>query len=197
MRPVRRLVRAAALSVPVLAFGLAGCSSISSVTDAVTPDADSAFGSFLRGTSAEPTTIDVQQFQKQQACPQIEVLPDTNTLRVTTGGNAFEEGVVRYQATITRTARECSEAPGGGTSIKVGLAGRAISGPKGAAGTLKLPLRIAVREGDSVTYSKLHVVTVNLTDAKPSDDWVIVDPAITVSDPDSAKILVGFDSKRN
>ncbi|MDQ0316151.1 hypothetical protein [Amorphus orientalis] len=197
MRPVRRLVRAAALSVPALALSLAGCSSISSVTDAVTPDADSTFGSFLRGTTAEPTTIDVEQFRRQQACPSIEILPDTNTLRVTTGGNAFEEGVVRYQATIARTARECTEAAGGATGIKVGLAGRAISGPEGAAGTLKLPLRIAVREGDSVTYSKLHVVTVDLTDAKPSDDWVLVDPGITVSDPDNAKILVGFDNKRS
>ncbi|MEW5423075.1 hypothetical protein [Amorphus sp. 3PC139-8] len=194
MRPVRRLVRAAALSAPVLALSLGACSSISSVTDAVTPSASSGFGQFLRGTTAEPTTIDLEQYRKTPSCPRIEVLPDTETLRVTSGGNAFEEGVVRYQASLQKTARECQD-EGDGKRVKIGLAGRAVSGPKGAAGTIKLPLRVAVREGDNITYSKLHVISVDLTDAEPSKDWAYVASDIVVADPDSATILVGFDEK--
>lgn len=194
MGSVRRLARAAALSAPVLMLALGACSSISSVTDAVTPSASSGFGQFLRGTTAEPTTIDLEDFRKVPTCPRIEVLPDTETLRITSGGNAFEEGVVRYQASLQKTARECQN-DGQGKRIKVGLAGRAVSGPKGAAGSIKLPLRIAVREGDTITYSKLHTVTVDLTDAEPSKDWAYVASDIVVTDPDSATILVGFDEK--
>lgn len=185
----------AAATVVILGAALASCSSVSSTMKAVTPSADSAFGSFLRGTAQEPTSIDIEQFRKKPPCPRIEILPDTQTLRVTTGGDAFEEGVVRYQASLSKTARECTDGADGSKHIRVGLAGRAISGPKGAAGTIKLPLRIAVREGDSVTYSKLHVVTVQLTDAEPSKDWVLVDSDVVATDPDSAKILVGFDEK--
>ena len=191
MRLLRRFGRLAILSSPVVAvLGLGACSTI----DAITPSAQSGMGKFLRGTTAEPTTIDLEQFRKTVSCPPVEILPDTHTLRVTTGGSEYEAGVVRYQATLTQTAREC--APGSdGKQARVGLAGRALSGPKGAAGTIKLPLRVVVREGDTVTYSKLHVVTVDLTSAEPSKDWAFVDSDIVIKDPEIAKILVGFDEK--
>lgn len=181
----------ATVSGVVMAAALLGaCSSI----DALTPSADSGVGKFLRGTTAEPTTIDLEQYRKKVSCPRVEILPDTHTLRVATGGNEYEEGVVRYQATLATTAREC--APGSdGKQARVGMAGRALSGPKGAAGTIKLPLRVVVREGDSVTYSKLHVVTVELTSAEPSKDWAFVDSDIVINNPEIAKILVGFDEK--
>ena len=194
MRPVRRAARMAALSAPLVALSLGACSSISSVTSAVTPDANSSMGKCLRGTTAEPTTIDVSDFAKTVTCPRIEILPDTQTLRVTTGGSEYEPGVVRYQATIADTARECTDGPNG-KIVKVGVRGRALSGPKGAAGAIKLPLRIAVREGDSVTYSTLQMVSVNLTSANPSQQWAYVQHDIAIADPENAKILVGFDEK--
>jgi len=194
MRPVRRVARIAALSAPLLALSLGACSSISSVTSAVTPDANSSMGKFLRGTSAEPTTIDMTQFEKTVTCPRVQILPETHTLRVTFGGTEYEPGVVRYQATIADTARECVQGSDG-KIVKVGVAGRALSGPRGSAGTIKLPLRIVVQEGDTVTYSKLHTVSVNLTDSDPSQKWAFVQPDIAVTDPDRAKILVGFDDK--
>lgn len=175
----------------VMAAALLGaCSTI----DAITPSADSGVGKFLRGTTAEPTTIDLEQYRKKVSCPRVEILPDTHTLRVTTGGNEYEEGVVRYQATLVTTARECVSGSDG-KQARVGLAGRALSGPKGAAGTIKLPVRVVVQEGDSVTYTKLHTVTVELTAAEPSKDWAFVDSGIVIKDPEIAKILVGFDEK--
>ncbi len=191
MRLSRRLGRIAVISMPVVAvLSLGACSTI----DAITPSAQSGMGKFLRGTTAEPTTIDLEQFRKTVSCPPVQILPDTQTLRVTTGKSEYEEGVVRYQATLSQTARECT--PGSeGKQARVGLAGRALSGPKGPAGTIKLPLRVVVREGDSVTYSKLHVVTVDLTAAEPSKDWAFVDSDIVIKDPEIAKILVGFDEK--
>jgi len=191
MRLLRRFGRLVLVSTPVLAaLSLGACSTI----DAITPSADSGVGKFLRGTTAEPTTIDLEQYRTKVSCPPVEILPDTQTLRVTTGKSEFEEGVVRYQATLATTARECAQGSDG-KQVRVGLAGRALSGPKGAAGTIKLPLRVVVREGDSVTYSKLHVVTVELTSAEPSKDWAFVDSNIVIKDPEIAKILVGFDEK--
>ncbi len=69
----------------------------------ITPTANSGVGKFLRGTTAEPTTIDLEQYRTKVSCPPVEILPDTQTLRVTTGKSEFEEGVVRYQATLATT----------------------------------------------------------------------------------------------
>lgn len=178
----------AAGPILVLVFALGGCGGIS---DAV-PDATSPAGQFLRGTSAAPTTLNPADFRVRGPCPRVEILPETETVRATTGGTEFEEGELRYQARLERTARECNPGPTG-TTVKVGLAGRALSGPGEPPGQIRLPIRIAVREGEAVVYSKIHPVSVTLTAGAPSVPWAIVVEDIVVQDPATAEILVGFD----
>ena len=48
------------------------------------------------------------------------------------------------------------------------------------------------REGDEVTYSRLHSVEVSMS--QPSQDWAYVEENVTIAAPRSARIVVGFDS---
>ena len=50
---------------------------------------------------------------------------------------------LRYQVTIVRTAREC-HVNSGIMTMKVGVEGRVITGPAGGAGTVNVPIRLAV-----------------------------------------------------
>ena len=80
-------------------------------------------------------------------------------------GHDNELGFVRQQASITKTARECQVA-GNTLAIKVGVAGRVVAGPKGGAGTVTLPIRVAVVKqvgGIGPLYSNLFKVPVTVT----------------------------------
>lgn len=152
--------------------------------------ADSGLGQFMRGTTNEPTTIREDVIAAAISCPGVRVQPQTEFIRREVEGAEGNTGL-RWQASITQTARECRKAEDG-TSVRVGVSGQVIEGPRGAGGTVELPLRIAVRERGEVTYSRLHSVTVTLAGA--SQTWAFVDEDVFVKDPDRADIVVGFDS---
>ena len=156
------------------------------------PTADSTLGQFMRGTTQEPTTLDPATIRADVPCPNVKLLPDTESITVTDKRGEFEEPEVRWLARIDETARECVRGADGITA-RVGVAGRALAGPKGGVGSIKLPVRVAVREGEAVTYSKLHVVTVDLSGA--AQDFVLIDEAVPIEDAAGAEILIGFDEK--
>lgn len=178
--PYARLAAAGALSALV---ALAGCG-----TSSPTP-ASTVVGQFMRGTTQEPTTLDADVIAAAVSCPIVKLQPDTEFIRRAVEGAEGDSGL-RWQASILRTARECSRA-GEGVKIRVGLSGRVVEGPRGAPDTVELPVRIAVREGGEVTYSRLHSVSVTRTGA--SDAWAFVDEDVIVDDPDGTTIVVGFD----
>ena len=71
---------------------------------------------------------------------------------------------LRYQGSITRTAREC-HLNGSTMTMKVGIEGRIITGPAGGPGNVDVPMRIAVvQEGvtPKVVASKFGRETVTL-----------------------------------
>jgi hypothetical protein len=108
---------------------------------------------------------------------------------------------VRYQGSIIRTAREC-HINSGMMTIKVGIEGRIITGPAGGAGTVDVPMRVAVvQEGVSpktvATKFGKEVVTVN--SAVDRVTFTHIEPDITFPLPqplgliDRYVIYVGFD----
>lgn len=177
----RGRVRAAALAVAASA-ALAACNSGS------TSPASSPLGQFLRGTTAEPTTIDPKIVAPAVPCPRVRLQPSTEVLRREDAAGG--QGSLRWQASIVRTARECTPTEAG-VAVRVGVSGRVIEGPKGAPDVVELPLRVAVREGDSVTYSRVHNVAVTME--ATSQSWAFVDDEVTIAEPERAEIVVGFD----
>ncbi|GAB5375797.1 MAG: hypothetical protein AcusKO_22590 [Acuticoccus sp.] len=137
----------------------------------------------------EPEVIDPQLLAGPITCPKIEVQQGAQALRRTSGDAG--SGTLRWQASITRTARECSKT-GEGTLVRVGVSGRVVEGAAGGPSRVELPLRVAVREGGETTYSKTHKIAVDRTGA--SQDWAFVDEGVVVKDAASARIFVGFDS---
>ncbi len=178
--PTRRLRVGLVLGA---ALGLASCggTSFSDTTGAVTSMLNMGAGpSAPEPAPAEPVA--------DRACPRLYVLPETEVLRREASGGGNDN--LMWQASITKTARECAPAATGVT-VRVGVAGRLIRGPKGGSGALTLPLRVAVREGNATSYSKLHSVRVTLDQS--SQDWAYVDEAVVIQAPSTAQIFVGFD----
>lgn len=186
---IARGTRCAALLASALTLAACGGGA-----DAPTP-ASTAVGQFLRGTTEEPTAIDPELLAPALVCPEVTILPGTEALRREDAAGGPE--ALRWQASITRTARECSRAPEDGEAgpllaVRVGVSGRVIEGARGAPDVVELPLRIAVRESGEVTYSRLHNVSVAVEGT--SQPWAFVEEDIRIAAPDEAEIVVGFDS---
>ncbi|UOM34061.1 hypothetical protein [Acuticoccus sp. I52.16.1] len=172
----------------IAALSLAGCGN-SSVNDAV-----GGVTSLLNvggGPEQKPEPTPASVPQNSAKCPGVYVLPDTEVVRREAAGGG--DDALQWQASITKTARECAPS-GTGMRVRVGVAGRIVRGPKGG-GTrsISLPLRVAVREGNDTTYSKVHTVDVQFDG--PSKDWAFVDENVTVSETRQTQIFVGFDTK--
>ncbi|MCF3936286.1 hypothetical protein L1787_23105 [Acuticoccus sp. M5D2P5] len=174
----------------MIAGGLAACNSSSGVESASQEPAETALGQFFRGTSAEPTTIDPELMRGPVACPTVSILSGTEVVR-RDDGTETPEGL-RWQASIVRTARECERGEGEAITLRIGVSGRVVAGPKGAPEVVELPVRIAVREGETVSYSRVHNVRVTMSGV--SQSWAYVDGPIPIAAPGSAQIVVGFDS---
>lgn len=174
----------------IAALGVAAAILAACASDGETP-ATTAVGQFLRGSGEEPTTIDPELLTPTIPCPEVAIQPGTEALRREAAGGGAD--ALRWQARISRTARECTlqgEGEEAFLAIRVGVSGRVIEGSQGAPEVVELPLRVAVRQGQEVTYSRLHNVQVALEGV--SQPWAFVDENVRVTSADAA-ILVGFD----
>jgi hypothetical protein len=132
-------------------------------------------------------------------CPAVEIRSGTSTLSVNAAG-AEGATALRYQATLGRTARECTT-NAGTLNIKVGVQGRIILGPGGGPGQLDLPLRYAVvKEGPEpkTIISKLNRVAVTIPPEQGNVPFTHVEEALNVPLPpqtelDAYVIYIGFD----
>lgn len=201
----RRTLVAGALIVA----GTAGCSSTDEFLSGQPPPAPSGASSFanrfrtLFGGGSEPqaaaTPAQAQGPEPAQNCPPTDIRQGASTLQTTAPG-ADNAMAVRYQATFSRTARQCAIADGN-LSIKVGVQGRLILGPAGASGDATVPLRYAlVREGvePKTIWSKLYLVPVAVPAGQLNVPFTHVIEDMVVPMPggaefDSYVIYVGFD----
>jgi hypothetical protein len=148
------------------------------------------------GSTVENPDYSADFFLKSGYCPPVQVRPGTEALVVYERGHEQEAEFVRYQGSITKTARECGGAAGQ-LSIKLGIAGRAVAGPKGGAATVKLPIRVAVvKQSGPVLYSEIFSVQVTMSPPDFGTNYSHVVEQITVpiapGDQDLI-IYVGFD----
>jgi hypothetical protein len=135
-------------------------------------------------------------------CPPVQVRTGAATL--TSSANPAEPTAtnLRYQVTISTTARECRMGPNNTVSLKIGMQGRVILGPEGGnPGTIDVPLRYAVvREtlDSRVITTKLDRVPVAIS---PSDSNMLFShvtegldfPMPRGGDIDAYVVYIGFD----
>jgi hypothetical protein len=132
-------------------------------------------------------------------CPPVTVRAGASTFKVGAPGKEAVGNDLRYQATITKIARECT-INGGQITAKIGIQGRVIAGPAGAPPSVQVPLRVAVVQagiGEKVIATKAYQTTVSMTEDSSvpfvvvAEDLVYPAPPGTVAD--SYVFYVGFD----
>ncbi|HYM98645.1 MAG TPA: hypothetical protein VET25_02795 [Aestuariivirgaceae bacterium] len=133
-------------------------------------------------------------------CPSVTVRAGASTLSSYAQPKEPTPTTLRYQVTIAQTAREC--APLGATlTMKIGMEGRIILGPAGAAGKVDVPIRYAlVKEGPQpkTLLTKLHRLPVTVNAGQSNVSFVHVEEDMTIPMPPKDEIeayvvYVGFD----
>jgi hypothetical protein len=179
----RALLRAVSLALPLALLG--ACSAT-----------DQKVSSFFNKADDRPDDIPASYFSAPAYCPTVRVRAGTETFIVYERGHDGEPQFIQYQGSITKTARECAKTADGFT-VKVGIAGRAVAGPKGGPGTVTLPLRVALtQQSEGVEFSKLYKIQVTIEPSSLGGEFTQVVEAIpVVATPDEKDfvVYVGFD----
>ena len=191
----------AALALAAVGAMLSGCgggsmfgASSDSSSSSIGSRFSELFGSKSQavGETPPPTAPD------ELSCPPVSIRAGASTYAVAAPGKQPVGNDVRYQATITRTARDCTLS-GGQITARIGILGRVIAGPAGTPATVEIPLRVAVVQGgvqEKTIATKVYKTTVSMdTDSVPfslvAEDLVYpVPPGDT---GDNYIFYIGFD----
>ena len=131
-------------------------------------------------------------------CPVVKICAGASTYAVALPGKQPVGSDLRYQATITRTARDCTRS-GGQITARIGIQGRVIAGPAGTPATVEIPLRVAVVQGgvqERTIATKVYRTTVSMTETNVpfslvGEDLVYSSPPGVTSD--NYIFYIGFD----
>jgi hypothetical protein len=132
-------------------------------------------------------------------CPPVSIRAGASTYAVAAPGKEPVGNDLRFQATITRTARDCT-VNGDQITARIGILGRVIAGPAGNPPTVEIPLRVAVVKGgvqERTIATKVYHTTVSMSDASSvpfsmvAEDMVY--PVPPGADGDSYIFYIGFD----
>ncbi len=145
--------------------------------------------------SASEPTID----QSGLFCPDVKIRAGASTYAVAAPGKQPVGNDLRFQATITKTAREC-QINGGEITARIGIQGRIIAGPSGAPASVQVPLRVAVVQGgvsEKTIATKVYQTTVAMSESGSEPFTLVADdlvyPAPPVAIGDSYIFYIGFD----
>ncbi len=181
----RPVARTACLFAPlVIAAAVAGCTGDSLKNLGATNTADSK----VAGVGSPETDVE---------CPTIQVRNGASTWQTPLGVSTTD---LRYQASLGQMARECAIL-GDTMTVKVGVEGRLLVGPKGSPGNIEVPLRLAlVQEGPSPKsiWTKFYAVQVNVQPGQSGMPFTQVEDDLTFALPPNKDITayviyVGFD----
>ncbi|BCA18065.1 hypothetical protein BDHH15_12800 [Bradyrhizobium diazoefficiens] len=162
------------------------------------------FKSLFGGKSDEPAQPKPAPAPGQPAdddvdCPQVTVRAGASTYAVGATGKPAVGNEVRFQATITKMARECVR-NGGDITARIGVQGRVIAGPAGAPASVEVPLRVAVVQGgvgERVIASKAYRTTVGMSEGGSVPFTFVAEdlsyPIPSAATADSYVFYVGFD----
>jgi hypothetical protein len=199
MRGAGRLRGALALAVAgTLLSGCGGGGMFGGSSD-TSPSIGDRFGQLFGSRSQAVGENAPPPVDNELSCPPVRIRPGASTYAVGLPGKEATGTDLRYQATITRTARDCTQ-NGDQITARIGIQGRVISGPAGSPATVEVPIRIAVVEGgvqERTITTKVYRTTVSMS-AAGNDPYSlvaedIVYPVPTAATVDSYIFYIGFD----
>src|SRR5258707_699677 len=198
----KRVIKAA------LSVGLACCLFAS---NAAAQSLSDRFKSLFGGSSDQPAQTTptpapgstpapgASQIDPDLVCPPVQIRAGASTFAVAAPGKQPVGNDLRVQATITRTARDCTK-NGDQITARIGIQGRVIAGPAGAPSTVEIPLRVAVVQGgvqEKTIATKVYRTTVSMSEdgnvpfALVAEDLVYPVPLGAAGD--SYIFYIGFD----
>jgi len=132
-------------------------------------------------------------------CPTVKIRAGASTYAVAPPGKEPVATELRYQATISRTARDCRRSSGQ-IIARIGVQGRVIAGPAGAPATVEIPLRVAVVQAgvnEKVISTKVYRTSVSMSE-DASVPFSIVGEDLTYTMPpgltsENYIFYIGFD----
>jgi hypothetical protein len=140
-----------------------GGSSSSDPSPSISDRFGQLFGSKSQAVGERaPSPVD-----NELSCPPVNIRPGASTFAVGLPGKPASGSDLRYQATITRTARDCTQ-NGGNIIARIGIQGRVITGPAGNPPTVEIPLRVAVVQGgvhEKTIATKVYRTTVTMDES--------------------------------
>jgi hypothetical protein len=179
-----------------LGCGLAGPASAQSLSD--------RFKSLFGGSSDEPAQSGAPAAPSKQIpddlyCPPVSIRAGASTYAVAAPGKQAVGNDLRFQATITRTARDC-DYNSGQITARIGIQGRVIAGPAGAPSSVQVPIRVAVVQGgvsEKVIATKAYQTTVTMTETGSEPFTLVAEDLVYPAPPgavgDTYVFYIGFD----
>jgi hypothetical protein len=133
------------------------------------------------------------------SCPPVNIRAGASTFAVGLPGKPASGNDLRYQATITRTARDCTQ-NGGNIVARIGIQGRVIAGPAGNPPSVEIPLRVAVVQGgvqEKTIATKVYRTTVAMDGSGSVPFSLVAEDMVYPVPPgaagDSYIFYIGFD----
>ena len=161
------------------------------------------FKGMFGGKSEEPAqdadAPKVEQDTGDLTCPDVKIRAGASTYAVGAPGKQPVGNDLRFQASISKTARECN-LNGGVITARIGIQGRVIAGPAGAPSSVQVPIRVAVVQGginEKTIATKAYQTTVNMTEGGSEPFTLVAEdlvyPAPSGAANDSYIFYIGFD----
>src|ERR1700730_7198614 len=198
-RAVRLRLAGAFAVVGVLLSGCGGSSLFSASPDNGSPPSITDRFSQLFGSKSQAVGEAPVADGTELDCPVVKIRAGASTYAVAVPGKQPVGSDLRYQATITRTARDCTRT-GGQITARIGIEGRVISGPAGAPGSVEIPLRVAVVQGgvqEKTIATKVYRTTVSMSEDGSVPFSLVAEDLVYPVPPgatgDSYIFYIGFD----
>jgi len=130
-------------------------------------------------------------------CPRFKIWPADRHITVYEPGRVGERLAMKHRGSITKTAREC-QIDGSQVSVKFGVAGRVLMGPRGDEGPVTLPVKLYITKADGTKIRTIDLkASVELRQEKPVAYFSIVRKisfdAAPGTTPSAYKLFVAFD----
>ncbi len=131
----------------------------------------------------------------QGVCPQVVLRDGGAYYRTYAGKGSKSDQDVVFQVALADTTRACSQSDTSMT-IKLQVAGRMTAGPQGHAGTLSMPIRVSVVDGEQTISTKVVPFSATLANADQPIQFIFTTDVQLASNPSATtQVVVGFDDE--
>jgi hypothetical protein len=130
-------------------------------------------------------------------CPAIKVRPGSEAIFFYGGGKVGDARDLHYQAILDQQSRNCVVS-NGIITVKMGVSGRVLLGPKGSEKSITVPVRFAVERDSVAVFTERYEMPVAINPPNQSGEFVKVVENVSIPYIGGEEIIiwVGFDPRR-